>query len=190
MLRYSGMRIGDAVSLTVDRIEGNRLFLYTQKTGVAVNTILPEFVLQALARTPRVTERHFFWDGKTKREIAVGSWRRRLATLFELAKVEGGHPHRFRDTFAVELLLSGVPIERVSILLGHQSVRVTERHYAPWVRSRQEQLEADLAKAWKQDPLIALLREVHAGYTASKPPLTDSFYRGDIGGAGGNRTHA
>ena len=190
LLRYSGMRIGDAVSLTVDRIEGNRLFLYTHKTGVAVNTILPEFVLQALARTPRVTERHFFWDSKTKREIAVGSWRRRLATLFELAKVEGGHPHRFRDTFAVELLLSGVPIERVSILLGHQSVRVTERHYAPWVRSRQEQLEADLANAWKQDPIIAPPREVHAGYTASKPPLTHSFYSGDFGGAGGNRTHA
>jgi integrase/recombinase XerD len=34
--------------------------------------------------------------------------------------------HRFRDTFVVELLLAGVPIERVSVLLGHQSVRVTE----------------------------------------------------------------
>src|SRR6516225_8922693 len=153
LLRYSGMRIGDAVSLTVDRIEGNRLFLYTHKTGVAVNTILPEFVLQ-VARTPRVTERHFFWDSKTKREIAVGSWRRRLATLFELAKVEGGHPHRFRDTFAVELLLSGVPIERVSILLGHRSVRITEKHYSPWVRARQEQLEADLVKTWESDPVL------------------------------------
>ena len=44
----------------------------------------------------------------------------------------------------------------VSILLGHQSVRITEKHYAPWVRSRQEQLEADLESAWKQDPLILL----------------------------------
>jgi hypothetical protein len=26
---------------------------------------------------------------------------------------------------------------RVSILLAHQSVRITEKHYAPWVRSRQ-----------------------------------------------------
>jgi integrase/recombinase XerD len=36
LLRYSGMRIGDAVSLKTDRIEGNKLFLYTQKTGVPV----------------------------------------------------------------------------------------------------------------------------------------------------------
>ena len=190
LLRYSGMRIGDAVGLPAERIEGNRLFLYTQKTGVAVNTILPGFVLHALERTPRVTERHFFWDGETKLEIAVGSWRRRLATLFELAKVEGAHPHRFRDTFAVELLLSGVPIERVSILLGHQSVRITERHYAPWVRSRQEQLEADLINAWKRDPIIALQKEVHAGYTGKTALLTNSFESGKFGGAGGNRTHA
>jgi hypothetical protein len=38
-------------------------------------------------------------------------------------------------------------VEKDSILLGHQSVRITEKHYAPWVRSRQEQLEADLANA-------------------------------------------
>ena len=60
-----------------------------------------------------------------------------------------------RDTFAVELLLAGVPLERVSILLGHQSVSITEKHYAPWVRSRQAQLEADLAAAWRLDPSLA-----------------------------------
>jgi hypothetical protein len=47
---------------------------------------------------------------------------------------------------SVELLLAGVPIERVSILLGHQGVRITEKRYAPWVRARQEQLEADVRR--------------------------------------------
>ena len=51
--------------------------------------------------------------------------------------------------------------ERVSVLLGHQSVRITEKHYAPWVRSRQEQLEADLARAWSRDPLVLSQGEVH-----------------------------
>jgi Phage integrase family len=138
-------------------------------------------------------------------EIIVGSWRRRLTKLLEFAEVQNGHPHRFRDTFAVELLLAGVPIERVSVLLGHQSVRITERHYAPWVRSRQEQLEADLAHAWSRDPFLLMAqretmtdadstpvseKEVHAGYTEKLALLTDSFQRGIVGGAGGNRTHA
>jgi hypothetical protein len=63
----------------------------------------------------------------------------------------------------VELLLAGVPIERVSILLGHQSVRVTERHYNPWVRSRQEQLEADVARAWQQDPILSQENNENSG---------------------------
>ena len=36
---------------------------------------------------------------------------------------------------------AGVPLEQVSVLLGHQSIKVTERHYSPWVKARQEQLE-------------------------------------------------
>jgi integrase len=95
----------------------------------------------------------------------IGRWQRRLQKLFTLAELQGGHAHRFRDTFAEELLLAGVPLERVSVLLGHQSVRITERHYSPWVHSHQEQLEQDLQRAWSQNP-VALMQakgttEVH-----------------------------
>ena len=156
VLRYTGMRIGDAVQLTTDQVTGNKLFLYTQKTGVPVYTVLPSFVVSALETIPRVTERCFFWDGSHSRDAVVGSWQRRLRRLFQLAQITNGHAHRFRDTFAVELLLTGIPIERVSILLGHQSTRITERHYSPWTRSRQEQVEADLMRAWERDPVVLL----------------------------------
>jgi site-specific recombinase XerD len=53
-----------------------------------------------------------------------------------------------RDTFAVEMLQAGVSLEQVSILLGHSSVKITEKHYSPWVRARQEQLEKSVRKAW------------------------------------------
>ena len=46
------------------------------------------------------------------------------------------------DTFACELLLAGASLEQVGALLGHQSTRVTEKHYSAWVKARQEQLEA------------------------------------------------
>jgi hypothetical protein len=36
----------------------------------------------------------------------------------------------------------------------------------PWVRSRQEQLEADLTNAWSQDPLLLFQTGVHGGYTS------------------------
>jgi hypothetical protein len=42
---------------------------------------------------------------------------------------------------------------------------VTEKHYSPWIRERQQQAEADVKRTWTQDP-IALLEtkgtpEVH-----------------------------
>ena len=149
MLRYSGMRIGDVATLNRERVTGNKLLLYTAKTGTPVYCPLPDFVILALEAAPTTSERYFFWSGESKVKSAVGDWQRSLAKLFKLAGVPNGHAHRFRDTFAVELLLAGVPIDRVSVLLGHQSVRITERHYAPWVRARQEQLEADVQKAWQ-----------------------------------------
>jgi integrase/recombinase XerD len=158
LLRYSGMRISDAVALNADRLKGSRLFLYTQKTGVPVYTVLPEFVVKALEATPRVTPKLFFWTGQGKLETAVKDWQGRLRGIFDLAGVSEGESnavaHRFRDTFAVGLLLAGVPIERLSVLLGHSSLRITEKHYNPWVRSRQEQLEADVARTWEHDPLL------------------------------------
>ena len=156
LLRYSGMRIGDTVRCGVDRIEKNRLFLYTQKTDTPVYCVLPDFVVKALDAAPRSSERFYFWSGASTLHSAVGKWQRRLQRLFELAEIPKGHAHRFRDTFACELLAAGVPMDRVSVLLGHQSIRVTEKHYAPWTQSRQEQIEADLARAWSQDP-VALL---------------------------------
>src|SRR5580700_3512899 len=158
LMRYSGMRVSDAVTLTTDRLDGKRLFLYTQTTGVPVYTVLPDSVLRVLEATPRVTDTRYFWSGEGKRQTAVGDWQGKIKKVFDLAGIAKGLgnavSHRLRDTFAVELLLAGVPIERVSVLLGHSSVSVTEKHYNPWVRARQEQLEADVASAWKQDPVL------------------------------------
>ena len=77
-----------------------------------------------------------------------------MKRIFDLAGIKNGHSHRFRDTFATALLLEGVPLERVAVLLGHSSIKVTEKHYAPWVRARQEQLEADVRRTWMRDPMV------------------------------------
>ena len=153
LMRYTGLRVSDAVSLTTDRIDGKKIFLYTAKTGVPVYTILPDSVIRALETTPRVTDTRYFWSGQGKCD-----WQGKIKDVFDLAGIVKGLSnavsHRLRDTFAVELLLAGVPIERVSILLGHQSIRITEKHYSPWTRSRQGQIEADLTAAWKLDPAL------------------------------------
>lgn len=57
--------------------------------------------------------------------------------------------HCLRDTAACEWLGAGVLLERVSKLLGHKSVKTTERYYAKWIPERQEQLDNALVATWK-----------------------------------------
>jgi integrase len=154
LLRYSGLRMQDAACLERARLKNGKLFLYTQKTGTPVNCPLPPGVASALNDLPKVHPDYFFWDGRSERETTVKSWNRVFRKMFRSAEpaIEGGHPHRFRDTFAVSLLLKGVELSHVSILLGHASIKVTERHYAPWVKARQEQLEADVQRTWEKAP--------------------------------------
>ena len=99
---------------------------------------------------------------KPNRKSLIAFWLK--VCTHEVARLTA-RARRFRDTFSVELLNAGVPIEQVATLLAHESVRVTERSFNPWVKSRQDRLDADLESAWAQDPLALVLtkgtREVH-----------------------------
>jgi integrase/recombinase XerD len=146
LLRYSGLRISDAVTLPKQRIHKDMLTLRTAKTGTPVRVPLPEMAVQALGAIKSDT--YYFWSGQGTKKSCVGNYQRAFKKLYEIAQVEEGHAHRWRDTFAVELLLAGATIEQVAALLGHQSTRVTEKHYSPWVKARQEQLEAAVRKTF------------------------------------------
>ena len=163
LMRWSGLAISDAVGLERGRLnESDELLLYRAKTGHPVYVPLPHDVAEALRQIPpgpKPNPRYFFWTGNGLLKSAVSDWQRSLRRVFKLADIhhEDGapkrcHPHMFRDTFAVESLLAGVPLEQVSILLGHQSVKITEKHYAPWVKARQEQLARNVRMSWPELP--------------------------------------
>jgi integrase/recombinase XerD len=159
LLRYSGLRIGDAATLPASRVSNGRLFLRTAKTGTHVSLLLPPLVLDALGAAPRSHPLYFFWTGDCSHKTAVRHWQHKLARLFRLAKVIGGHPHRFRHTFAIAELVAGTPIDQVAMLLGHSSIKVTEKHYSAWVKARQDQVDASVIRSWEEDPLIVQQRQ-------------------------------
>jgi integrase/recombinase XerD len=136
LMRYSGLRITDAVQMGKEKMEESTVFLRTQKTGVRVRVPIPEDVADEIrAHLP------LYRGGMTLKS--------RVTQFQEMFQARGIHSHQLRDTFAVELLLAGVPIEDVAQLLGHASIKVTERAYSPWVKARQDRLEASIKKSWK-----------------------------------------
>ena len=103
LLRYSGLRIRDAVTCERARLVVGKLFLYQAKTGTPVYCPLPPSVVEALEAVKSSNRKYFFWTGNGDPKSAVADAQRSFRKLFKLADVVG-HPHMFRDTFAVELL--------------------------------------------------------------------------------------
>ena len=145
-MRYTGLRIGDAIRLSKAHVTDGRVFVRTAKTGQPVTVPVPPDVMVALATVENGSGR-YFWTGKDIRS-AVSNWSRYLTRVFELAAVKDGHSHRFRDTCAVELLLAGASVEDVASILGN-TPQVVAKHYAPWVRERQERLEKLVRQSWQ-----------------------------------------
>jgi integrase len=109
-LRHSGLRSSDAVSPKRTRLEEDKIFLYQQKTGEPVLVPIPPTVVDALNSMDSSGE-DFLWSGRGNLKSALEAWRRTLLTIAEIAQVRNARFHRFRDTFAVDLLLKDVPIE-------------------------------------------------------------------------------
>ncbi len=175
LMRYSGLAIGDAVTLGLDALDrGGDLALRRAKSGELVTVALPDEVVAALEAVADPGLQHYFWTGRSEPVTATKSWRLRLKAIAKDAGVEGFHPHRLRDTFAIELLLAGVLMQDVSTLLGHSSVATTERYYAPWNFARRKRLDRIVRKVHQRDPILL-------EFTPKKPPGTATTTPGEAG---------
>jgi integrase len=85
-------------------------------------------------RKPQL-EDHVLLNPATSRPLTRPRLYQRVLALGRRAGVLDAHPHRFRDTFAVDMLARGASPYDVAKLLG-DTVATIERHYAPFVRER------------------------------------------------------
>jgi len=166
VMRWTGLRIRDAVTLERNRLSQDpntgmwSVMVYQKKTGDPVYCPIPPDVAKMLLSVPpsqkgNTNDTYFFWTGHGTAKTITTNWQRSYVKLFKLANLkepDGSpkrcHAHMVRDTFAVESLLSGMRVEEVSTILGHSSVKITERHYMPWVRARQISLNQSVMKSW------------------------------------------
>lgn len=165
LLYTTGLRRSDAIAFQPDFIDHDCRYRAIQsKTGENVAVDVPEPLAAKLRSLPPLpwrgddpkyphAGRYIFWDGtgddddevlRKYLDNHIGRPLRQLGESLGLHVKEGNslHPHRFRDSFAVNCLNSGMRMEDVSLLLGHKSIKTTERYYCPKVLSRVKTLLA------------------------------------------------
>src|SRR5215831_567756 len=161
---YSGLRISDVTVLRRAALNPAKGYLTVRitKNGVPLKVKLHADAVDALVSLPAQNPEYFFWTGRGNPKTCSKNIWETMHRLGKLAGVAGVRPHRFRDTFAVELLTTGADIRTVQKLLGHESVLTTERHYAHFVEAHQQLLDAATAKLdFSPKPARPLL--VHPG---------------------------
>jgi integrase/recombinase XerD len=156
LMRYSGLAVRDAVTLERAEIEDcsgagfYRVTTNRQKTGTHVSVPIPIAVAEEILSV-NANPRYIFWHGLGDGQNFAIGYGAAISEAFDragIAEVCFMKSHRLRDTFAVTLLEKGVPLEEVSKLLGHESIRTTEKHYARWVQARQDRLDALVMATW------------------------------------------
>lgn len=174
LLRWTGFRGSDAVALTwrevhFDRIEIERV---TQKRRKRV--ILPMhtellFALEAERerRRPAPSERVLL-NPATGKPLTRPRLYHRMLALGKRADVPDAHPHRFRDTLAVDMLTRGATPYDVAKMLG-DTIETVERHYTPFVRELRERVRTILENTAAGLENLPPIRSNDPQITAKKP---------------------
>ena len=122
MQRYAGLAIADASLLQKSELRGDEVRYYRKKLlrnpkRQLVVVPLPVEVIAKLTAL-ETDGRYFFCHGPDRLESAVNVWITILSKVFTRAATIGGTSHRFRHTFACELLT-----KRHTARIGQQVVR-------------------------------------------------------------------
>lgn len=158
LMRWSGLAVRDASTLkraALSLDDGIYRIISTRvKTGTPLFIPIPEDVAEEILAVANGSPTYLFWEwrggdeGRQARHVGED-----IAEVFKAAGINcDGHmvSHRLRSTFAVDLLQKGVPLEHVSKLLGHRSIKTTEEAYAKWVKGRQDLLTKVVSLTWKE----------------------------------------
>jgi integrase/recombinase XerD len=122
--QYTGMRLEEVASLRRDQIRGDSVQLVNTKNGRPRAVPLDERAIGTLAGTvSHIATSYVFWHSQGERY-------RNVSSRFRVfVKRSGVRPFRFHDLrhwYAVDYLRRGGSIYRLSQILGHSSVKVTE----------------------------------------------------------------
>ena len=164
VLRWTGFRGSDAVTLSFrelhfDTKEVERLTRKRKKKVVL--PLHPEllFAIEAEreSRNAQLTDRVLV-NPVTGQPLTRPRLYQRIVALGRRAGIPNVHPHRFRDTFAVDLLLRGASPYDVAKMLG-DTIETVEKHYMPFVRELRERVRRIMENGAGLEEVAAIARE-------------------------------
>jgi integrase len=149
LLRWTGLRGSDAVTVTFQEFhfDPKEMERVTRKRRKKVIVPLHPELLFALEtqiewRKPKPSD-PVLLNPETGDPLTRPRLYERMKALGARAGVANVHPHRFRDTLAVDMLARGASPYDVAKVIG-DTIDTVEKHYAPFVRELRERVRTIL----------------------------------------------
>jgi integrase/recombinase XerD len=141
----AGLRRNEALSagpenILIKKRDGDEDYLLEVESGKGgIDRIIPisdsihdplEHYLQKQGRDIRSQEESPILISRKNQSLSEPQFNRVIRGLVDRAGIGRSiTPHNLRDTFATQMLKTGVPIHVVSRWLGHSSIRTTDKRY-------------------------------------------------------------
>jgi integrase len=146
ILLYTGMRRSELVYLTWDDVDfqNTRIRIQSKReSGFHPKSYKPRSIpmtkeLEKLLMDLPPRGKYVFDNGKNEPLHQPDYYTHTFVSLLKRAEIRGANLHTLRHTFASYLVMAGVDLRTVQELLGHSTVKVTEKysHLSPDHRTR------------------------------------------------------
>jgi integrase/recombinase XerC len=145
LLLNTGLRVSELANLKIgDLLLTERKSTLTVRAGkgtkqrvLPINRDARQILEQWLAVRPQIPDDALF-VGQRGEKLQVRSVQCAVSRLAELAGLQDVTPHTCRHSFAKALIDSGVTLEKVATLLGHESLDTTRLYVTPGERDLEQ----------------------------------------------------
>lgn len=159
----TGMRVAEILSLRWSQINLKKREIEVVKTKSGKKRVIPinPVLFEMFNRLERADEFVFLYhDPKTKKPRPVKSVKRSFTNSCRRAGIEAFTFHDTRHTFASRLVERGVDLITVKELLGHSSVRTTERYTHTHKEEKKRAVDVLVKEAVQAENLLTICESV------------------------------
>ncbi|MBU2592474.1 MAG: tyrosine-type recombinase/integrase [Patescibacteria group bacterium] len=136
-----GLRISEVANLRLDNIKEKELVIEAYESHARRMVPLNQPASKAIEdylRERQTSKSRYLFVTKTGRQLLVRNIRSILNRYFEKAGLQGVKVNDLRNTFIVEQLSAGVPLDVISRIVGHKRLSTTERYLGLVSKSQEE----------------------------------------------------